>query len=242
MPESFDARSPWNRPDDGGSHAWPSAPTYGAQPPAAPTYGAHPTAPQPPTVAFEAQTRRIDAQPTMATWDPSSVSARQRPRTPARGLAAIPKKLRLPLGITAGALLVLLGVGIGAGAQNSPTPAPIAAPVTATPTPTPTVTPTPTPTPTPTTPPTTVAPEATQEPAPAPEPDADTAADGSSDGGAAPVPIADIPADDGADAAPSAYYSSCAEAHDAGVTPLYEGDPGYGTHLDRDKDGVACEK
>ncbi|MEQ6389349.1 thermonuclease family protein [Bacillaceae bacterium S4-13-58] len=37
------------------------------------------------------------------------------------------------------------------------------------------------------------------------------------------------------------YYSKCAEAHEAGVTPLYKGDPGYGTHLDGDGDGIACE-
>ncbi|ENH97228.1 nuclease [Gracilibacillus halophilus YIM-C55.5] len=38
-----------------------------------------------------------------------------------------------------------------------------------------------------------------------------------------------------------ASYSNCSEARKAGVTPLYEGDEGYGTHLDRDGDGVACE-
>jgi len=37
------------------------------------------------------------------------------------------------------------------------------------------------------------------------------------------------------------YYRSCAVAREAGVTPLYKGDPGYGPHLDRDGDGVACE-
>ncbi|UOQ86420.1 thermonuclease family protein [Gracilibacillus salinarum] len=41
---------------------------------------------------------------------------------------------------------------------------------------------------------------------------------------------------------PSAnIYESCSEAKSAGVTPLYEGDKGYGKHLDRDLDGVACE-
>lgn len=39
----------------------------------------------------------------------------------------------------------------------------------------------------------------------------------------------------------NAYYASCAEARRAGVTPLYRGDPGYRSGLDRDKDGVACE-
>ncbi|SHM38352.1 thermonuclease family protein [Gracilibacillus kekensis] len=37
------------------------------------------------------------------------------------------------------------------------------------------------------------------------------------------------------------YYAKCAEAQEAGVTPLYEGDPGYGIHMDGDRDGVACE-
>jgi hypothetical protein len=37
------------------------------------------------------------------------------------------------------------------------------------------------------------------------------------------------------------YYKSCAEARAAGATPLRAGDPGYGRHLDRDGDGIACE-
>ncbi|NLG48078.1 excalibur calcium-binding domain-containing protein [Gordonia sp. (in: high G+C Gram-positive bacteria)] len=41
--------------------------------------------------------------------------------------------------------------------------------------------------------------------------------------------------------APSAYYANCSEARDAGAAPLYRGSPGYGSHLDRDDDGVACE-
>lgn len=41
--------------------------------------------------------------------------------------------------------------------------------------------------------------------------------------------------------APSAYYSNCSAARAAGAAPLYRGSPGYGTHLDRDGDGVACE-
>lgn len=38
-----------------------------------------------------------------------------------------------------------------------------------------------------------------------------------------------------------AYYKNCSEARAAGVTPLYRGDPGYRSKLDRDGDGVACE-
>jgi hypothetical protein len=39
----------------------------------------------------------------------------------------------------------------------------------------------------------------------------------------------------------STYYSNCSEARAAGAAPLYSGDPGYDSHLDRDGDGVACE-
>jgi hypothetical protein len=41
---------------------------------------------------------------------------------------------------------------------------------------------------------------------------------------------------------PSASYENCAEARAAGVAPILKGEPGYGTHLDRDKDGIACDK
>ena len=37
------------------------------------------------------------------------------------------------------------------------------------------------------------------------------------------------------------YYKNCTAAWDAGAAPLYESDPGYAPHLDRDADGVACE-
>lgn len=36
-------------------------------------------------------------------------------------------------------------------------------------------------------------------------------------------------------------YKNCSEVKAAGKAPLYKGDPGYSTKLDRDKDGVACE-
>lgn len=38
------------------------------------------------------------------------------------------------------------------------------------------------------------------------------------------------------------YYSSCKEARKAGAAPLYRGEPGYREGLDRDHDGIACEK
>lgn len=38
------------------------------------------------------------------------------------------------------------------------------------------------------------------------------------------------------------YYSSCADARRAGAAPMRRGDPGYRSGLDRDGDGVACDK
>ena len=42
-------------------------------------------------------------------------------------------------------------------------------------------------------------------------------------------------------AAESAYYKNCTAARNAGAAPVYRGEPGYGSHLDRDGDGVGCE-
>jgi hypothetical protein len=50
---------------------------------------------------------------------------------------------------------------------------------------------------------------------------------------AAPVAPAAPPA--------AAYYPNCAAARAAGAAPLYSGQAGYSTSLDRDRDGVACE-
>jgi hypothetical protein len=45
-----------------------------------------------------------------------------------------------------------------------------------------------------------------------------------------------------APSAPSGvYYKNCTAARDAGAAPVHRGDPGYGSHLDRDGDGVGCE-
>ena len=41
---------------------------------------------------------------------------------------------------------------------------------------------------------------------------------------------------------PRTYYSNCTVARAAGVTPIYQGQPGYAPHLDRDGDGIACER
>ncbi|WP_240633449.1 excalibur calcium-binding domain-containing protein [Paenibacillus montanisoli] len=37
------------------------------------------------------------------------------------------------------------------------------------------------------------------------------------------------------------YYKNCTAVKAAGKAPLYKGQPGYSTSLDRDHDGVACE-
>ncbi|MBC2642554.1 MULTISPECIES: DUF1524 domain-containing protein [unclassified Rhodococcus (in: high G+C Gram-positive bacteria)] len=68
---------------------------------------------------------------------------------------------------------------------------------------------------------TSTVPEPAPAPVPAPAP--------------APVPFVDT-------ASPSdVYYKNCAAARAAGAAPVHIGEPGYGTHLDRDGDGVGCE-
>ncbi len=42
-------------------------------------------------------------------------------------------------------------------------------------------------------------------------------------------------------ASTSVSYANCDAVRAAGKAPLYTGDPGYSTKLDRDRDGVACE-
>lgn len=37
------------------------------------------------------------------------------------------------------------------------------------------------------------------------------------------------------------YYANCTEVRAAGADPIYRGEPGYASKLDRDGDGVACE-
>ena len=36
-------------------------------------------------------------------------------------------------------------------------------------------------------------------------------------------------------------YANCDAARADGADPVYEGDPGFGPHLDRDGDGIGCE-
>lgn len=49
-----------------------------------------------------------------------------------------------------------------------------------------------------------------------------------------PEPQPEPPADE-------PYYENCDAARAAGDTPLYAGNPGYRSGLDRDDDGIACE-
>jgi hypothetical protein len=50
---------------------------------------------------------------------------------------------------------------------------------------------------------------------------------------AQPAPVAPAPAE--------VYYKNCDAVRAAGAAPIYQGQPGYGTHLDRDKDGIGCD-
>ncbi|HET9648842.1 MAG TPA: excalibur calcium-binding domain-containing protein [Microlunatus sp.] len=98
------------------------------------------------------------------------------------------------------------------------------------------------------------APVPTQEPAPAPAPAPNVGSDNDdTDVRVVPAPAPDpvqapepeptrAPEPEPASASPaSAYYANCDAARAAGAAPLYAGEPGYSTKLDRDKDGVACE-
>jgi micrococcal nuclease len=40
----------------------------------------------------------------------------------------------------------------------------------------------------------------------------------------------------------SVYYKNCSAAKAAGAAPVHKGEPGYGKHLDRDGDGIGCER
>ena len=39
----------------------------------------------------------------------------------------------------------------------------------------------------------------------------------------------------------TAYYKNCTAARNAGAAPIYRGESGYASRLDRDNDGIACE-
>ncbi|MGW0117600.1 excalibur calcium-binding domain-containing protein [Streptomyces sp. NPDC003327] len=114
------------------------------------------------------------------------------------------------------------------------TPAPTTEPPSATPTtepaPVPTTTTPPEPTAAPTTeaPATTRAPEPTRQPTRTPAPRPTTQQPETAE----PAETADES---------SVYYRNCTAVREAGAAPIHAGDPGYGSHLDRDGDGVACE-
>lgn len=56
----------------------------------------------------------------------------------------------------------------------------------------------------------------------------------------APAPVVEPPAP--APAAPVVTYANCDEVKAAGAAPLSSGQPGYQKKLDRDGDGIACDK
>lgn len=60
-----------------------------------------------------------------------------------------------------------------------------------------------------------------------------------------PEPVVETPAEIPApiETAPPVHvsYANCAAVRAAGAAPIHRGDPGYGSHLDRDGDGVGCE-
>ncbi|MGH3902982.1 MAG: excalibur calcium-binding domain-containing protein [Pseudonocardiaceae bacterium] len=85
-------------------------------------------------------------------------------------------------------------------------------------------------------PPAAPAPMLEPEPAPEPEPIPEPAYESAPE----PAYVPDY-SDDDSSSSGSAYYKNCTAAQAAGVTPLYAGDPGYASNLDRDGDGVACE-
>ncbi|MFC8303528.1 DUF1524 domain-containing protein [Specibacter sp. NPDC057265] len=58
---------------------------------------------------------------------------------------------------------------------------------------------------------------------------------------AAPVPAAPAEAAPVAPAVPVAPYPNCAAVRAAGAAPIYAGQPGFQSKLDRDGDGVGCE-
>jgi hypothetical protein len=58
---------------------------------------------------------------------------------------------------------------------------------------------------------------------------------------AAPPPPPPVAAPAPTRSAPSVFYKNCTAVRAANADPIYAGDPGYSSDLDRDGDGVACE-
>lgn len=160
-----------------------------------------------------------------------------------------------------GVFLLLLLIGSLAGSPPKETPASSPAKITAAPTPTTSTTPSASPSsaaPSPTTsafgssgttvaapPPAAAATQPVQQQAPPPAPVATQAVQQQAP---PPAPVATQAPPQAVQAPPpaaappaSASFGSCAEARAAGAAPLYQGQPGYSSKLDRDHDGVACE-
>lgn len=77
---------------------------------------------------------------------------------------------------------------------------------------------------------TTTPPPAPPEPEPVPEPTPEPE----------PTPVTTAPPAPPSGPA-SAPFDNCTAAREAGGAPVHRGGPGYGSHLDRDGDGVGCE-
>lgn len=77
------------------------------------------------------------------------------------------------------------------------------------------------------------APVAPAEPAPAPVAPAPAPAP--------PAPVAPAPVAPAPVAPTEVYYKNCDAVSAAGAAPVYQGQPGYAAHLDRDKDGIGCD-
>ena len=67
-----------------------------------------------------------------------------------------------------------------------------------------------------------------------------TVSGGGTPSGSADAPVPSPP-DPGSWGGDNVYYANCTAARAAGAAPVYRGQPGYRSSLDRDGDGVACE-
>lgn len=67
------------------------------------------------------------------------------------------------------------------------------------------------------------------------------ASSGSGSGSNSGAAAAQQPAQTADSGSSDVYYGSCSDVRAAGKAPLYAGQPGYRSGLDRDNDGVACE-
>ncbi|ROR65766.1 excalibur calcium-binding domain-containing protein [Agrococcus jenensis] len=82
--------------------------------------------------------------------------------------------------------------------------------------------------------------QAAAAPAPAPAPPAAAPAP-AAQAPAAPARPAPVAGSGSSSGGGNVYYANCTAARNAGAAPVYRGEPGYASHLDRDNDGVGCE-